>query len=71
MESILIILVIILITWYFSIPSKEEEEVKEDKPLNKIKKRNELIKCARKDCKRYVYYDNSYCDNCIDNMFLS
>ena len=70
LESILIILVVILVTWYFS-KLKKEDCFKENKPLNKIKNRNELIKCARKDCKRYVYSDNSYCDNCIDNMWLS
>ena len=68
MESILIILVVILVTWYFSKTPKEDNIIKEEKPLLK---NNEPIKCMRKDCKRYAYPESIYCDNCIDNMFLS
>lgn len=68
MLSVLVIFIVLFIAWHFSIPSKEEEEVKEEKPLLK---NNEPIKCMRKDCKRYAYPESIYCDNCIDNMFLS
>ena len=56
MESILIILVVILVTWYFSKTPKEDN-------INLYLR----IMNQRKDCKRYAYH----CDNCIDNMFLS
>lgn len=68
MLSVLVIFIVLFIAWHFSIPSKEDNIIKEEKPLLK---NNEPIKCMRKDCKRYAYPESIYCDNCIDNMFLS
>ena len=63
MLSVLVIFIVLFIAWHFSMTSKEEEQVKEEEPLE--------YKCIRENCKGIATFDNPFCSKCIDNMFLS